>query len=167
MSDLFADAVRTEYRNAVAKIGSTATDVNKLDAFAHAAEALRQRIHSGELELPIDDALHAALKVADEKDGRAADNILARIARGEIGLDMWPDPLLDVVVTLGGGRRKAWKHVTADDLSSMVELRKHNTNAARRAERRFIKDVTAVYDQLVSAGTVGAMVAAQREAAAA
>lgn len=79
-------------------------------------------------------------------------------------LNLWPDPLLDVVVTLGKGRRKAWRHVNADDLAAMVDLRKQNTNSARRAERRFIKDVTTVYDELVAAGTVGEMVARNRAA---
>jgi hypothetical protein len=163
----FHEAVRNEYRRAVAEAGMTGNDVNKMDAFAFAAEALRERIHAGEIELPIDDALHAALSVVDKQDGRAADNILARIARGEIGLEIWPDPMLDVVVTLGGGRRKAWRHVTAEDLSGMVDLRKQNTNAARVAERRFIEDVSAVYNDLVNAGSIGAMVAGKRASAAA
>lgn len=162
---IFKQAVTHEYRRAITRLGGKAADVNKLDAFAYATEAIRDRIHSGELELPIDDAIHAALETADSKDGRAADGILAKIARGEIGLDMWPDPMLDVVVTLGGGRRKAWKHVTADDLKAMAELRKQNTNAARRSERRFLKDIEAVFDDLVLAGSIGVMVERARKAA--
>ena len=164
---LFHDAVTTEYRSAVARLGSAKQTADRLDAFAHASEAIRQRIHSGELELPIEDAIHAALAAADSRDGQAADKILAQIARGELGLDIWPDPRLDIVVTLGKGRRKAWRDVTADDLSDMAELRNQNTKAARRAERRFLKDVQSVYGTLITAGSVGAMVAAQREAAAA
>lgn len=160
----FHEAVTAEYRRVVAAYGSATTHVDKLDMFAHAAESIRERIHSGELELPIEDAIHAALSAADARDGQAADTILSKIARGEIGLNLWPDPLLDVVVTLGRGRRKTWKHVTADDLSAMVDLRKQNTNAARRAERRFIKDVAAVYDGLIAAGTVGALVESSRRA---
>ena len=160
----FHEAVTQEYRRAVATHGNASTAVNKLDMFAFASEALRQRIHSGEIELPIEDALHAALSAADARDGQTADNILAQVARGELGLDIWPDPRLDIVVVLGRGRRKAWRHVTADDLSVMVDLRKQNTNAARRAERRFIRDVSSVYDALVSAGSVGALVASQRDA---
>lgn len=161
---IFKQAVTQEYRSAITRLGGKAADVNKLDAFAHAAEAIRERLHSGELELPIEDAIHAALEVADNRDGRAADGILAKIARKEIGLDLWPDPMLNVVVTLGGGRRKAWKHVTPPDLTTMAELRKQNTNAARRSERRFIKDVAAVYDDLVLAGSVGVMVERARMA---
>lgn len=167
MSDLttaFNEAVTSEYRRAVARLGDSTTTAKKLDAFAFAAEALMNRIHTGELELPIEDALHAALAAADARDGQTADSILGRLARGELGLDLWPDPMLDIVVILGRGRRKAWKHVTADDLSDMAELRNQNTKAARRAERRFIKDVETVYADLVTAGSVGALVEANRAA---
>lgn len=162
----FTDAVTEEYRRAVAKYGDTTSAAIKMDMFAIAAEALQMRLHSGEIELPIEDALHAALMQADARDGQTADSILARLARGEIGLELWPDPLLDIVVTLGRGRRKVWKHVTADDLSDMADLRNQNTKAARKAERRFISDVQSVYADLVTAGSVGAMVANQRALAA-
>lgn len=162
----FQDAVIEEYRLAVAKYGDASTTVNKLDMFAFAAERIQMRIHRGEIAIPEEDAIHAALSIADKRDGAAADNILAKIARGEIGLELWPDPLLDVVVTLGRGRRKAWKHVTADDLSDMAELRNENTKAARRSERRFLTDVRAVYAGLVSAGSIGEMVRTAREGAA-
>ena len=168
MSDLttaavaFQNAVVEEYRRAVANRGDRADGINRQDAFAHAAEALRARIHSGEIEIPVEDALHSALMAADGREGAAADSILGRVARGEIGMDLWPDPLLEVVVTLGAGRRKPWKFVTAEDVRSMVDLRRANTRAARRAERRFIKDAETVYDDLLAAGTVEQMVAARR-----
>lgn len=162
----FHEVVTAEYRHAVATYGSATAHVDKLDMFARAAEAIRERIHSGELELPIEDAIHAALSAADSRDGQAADNILAKIARGEIGLNLWPDPQLDVVVILGRGRRKAWKHVTADDLSDMADLRNQNTRAARRAERRFLRDVESVYSDLITAGSVGTLVEAKRAEAA-
>lgn len=165
MTAMFNEAVTSEYRKAVARLGNLTTAASKLNAMAFAAEALRNRIHAGELELPLDDALHAALQAADAKDGQTADGILGRLARGELGLDLWPDPLLEVVVILGRGRRKAWKHVTADDLSDMAELRNQNTKAARKTERRFIKDVETVYADLITAGSVGAMVEANRAAA--
>lgn len=160
----FHETVTAEYRKAVARFGSTTATVNKLDAFAHASEVIRQLLHDEVIELPVEDAIHAALQSADARDGQAADNILAQVARGELGLDIWPDPRLDIVVVLGRGRRKAWAHVTADDLSDMAELRNQNTKAARRSERRFLKDVQAVYGDLITAGSVGAMVAAQRTA---
>lgn len=161
-ADEFHEIVTAEYRKAVAKFGSKASSVNRNHAFAYAAESLRNLIHAGQIEIPIEDALHAFLTAADSRDGHAADKIIAQIARGELGLDLWPDPRLDIVVVLGEGNRKAWRHVTASDLLLMAQLRKKNTNAARRAERRFLKDVAAVYDELVTAGTVGALVAAQR-----
>jgi hypothetical protein len=161
----FHDAVIEEYRRAVSARGSKTAMVDKQTAIAHAMLALQTRIHAGEIEVPIEDALHAALSAADARDGQAADNIIAQLARGELGLDLWPDPRLEIVVTLGAGKRKAWKHITAYDLDLMIELRKKNTNAARRAERRFIKDVASVYNELIAAGTVGALVAAKREAA--
>jgi len=157
VSIAFQDAVIAEYRKAVASRGDRAEGINRQDAFAFANEAIRERIHSGEIEIPMDDAIHAALVAADSREGQQADNILAKIARGEIGLELHPDPVLDVVVTLGAGRRKPWKYVTADDIASMLELRKQNTNSARRAERRFIKNAETIYDSLVTAGTVGQM----------
>lgn len=158
----FHDAVTQAYRAAVAKHGNTERGINRQDAIAHAMTALIPRLESGELSLPYEDALHAALMQADSREGSTADSILAKIARGDIGLSIWPDPLLDVVVVLGGGRRKAWKHVTPDDLADMAELRSQNTRAARRSERRFLRDVTAVQSALILAGTVGEMVQRQR-----
>jgi hypothetical protein len=160
----FHEAVTEEYRRAVATHGNSGAAVNKLDMFAHAAEAIQMRIHSGEIEIPVEDAIHAALSAADQRDGATADNILAQVARGELGLDLWPDPRLDIVVVLGAGRRKAWKHVTADDLSDMAELRNRNTKAAQRSERRFLADVKTVYADLVTAGSIGALVEANRAA---
>ena len=52
----------------------------------------------------------------------------------------------------------------SEEPAYLCGLRKQNTNAARRAERRFIKDVAAVYDGLIAAGTVGALVASSRHA---
>lgn len=152
----FHDAVVAEYRKAVARMAQDGG--NRQDAFAYANEAIRQRIHVGEIDIPLDDAIHSALLAADAREGATADRVLQKIADGQIGIDVWPDPLLDVVVTLGGGRRKTWRHVTADDLRQMVELRQANTRAARRSERRFTKDVQAIYSGLIAAGTVGRMV---------
>ena len=158
----FHEVVTEEYRRAVETHGDDHAGINRQDAFAHANAAIRARLHSGEVELPIDDAIHAALVEADGRDGASADKILARIARGEVGLSIWPDPMLDVIVTLGNGRRKPWKRVTADDLQDMAALRTRNTNAARRSERRFVKDVNRVYSALVTAGSIEQMVTADR-----
>lgn len=162
----FHDAVTATYRDVVARMANKSEAVNRQDAFAHAAEIVRQQIHDGLIDIPIEDAIHAALTAADSRDGQAADKIIGQIARGELGLDLWPDPRLSLVVVLGEGNRKVWRDVTAYDLKLMVELRKQNTNAARRSERRFLKDVAAVYDDLVTAGTVGSLVKSQRAAAA-
>lgn len=159
------DAAVDEYRKVVALNGSADATVNKGDMFALAAEVLRQRIHDGELEIPVEDALHHVLSEVDRREGQAADSVLSKIARGEVGLDIWPDPQLEVVVTLGGGRRKAWKHVTADDLADMADLRNRNTKAARNSERRFIRDIARVHSDLVLAGSVEQMVSAARFAA--
>lgn len=162
----FHDAVTNAYRETVARMATKSEAVNRQDAFAYASEIVRQQIHDGLIDVPIEDAIHAALTAADSRDGQAADKIISQIARGELGLDLWPDPRLDMVVVLGEGNRKVWRDVTAYDLQLMVELRKQNTNAARRSERRFIKDVAAVYDDLVTAGTIGSLIHARREVAA-
>lgn len=152
----FHDAVIAEYRRAVGA-GDSNEGINRQDAFAFANEAIRERIHTGEIEIPIDDAIHSALMAADNREGQQADSILAKIARGEIGLDVHPDPILNVVVTLGKGKRKPWKYVTAEDVRDMAALRKQNTNSARRAESRFLKNIGTIYADLVTAGTVGEM----------
>lgn len=165
MSESLADAALAEYRRYVAANGSADAAVNRGDVFAMVADGLRDRIHSGELEIPIEDALHHVLSEIDRREGQAADSVLAKIARGEVGLDVWPDPMLNVVVTLGGGRRKAWKHVTAADLADMADLRNRNTKSARNSERRFIRDIARVHSDLVLAGSVEQMVSAARLAA--
>lgn len=167
MPESLFDAAVIDYRRFVASRGSADASVNKGDVFAAVAEGLRERIHLGELEIPVEDALHHILSEVDRREGQSADNVLAKIARGEIGLDVWPDPMLDVVVTLGGGRRKAWRHVTAADLADMADLRNRNTKSARNSERRFVRDIARVHSDLVLAGSVEQMVATARHAASA
>jgi hypothetical protein len=71
----------------------------------------------------VERAIRAELRRADEADGRSADQIIQRAAYGAVPLT---NADLDVVVTLGGGLRKAWADVTADDMAQMNELRFQN-----------------------------------------
>jgi hypothetical protein len=94
---------------------------------------VRALIDAGDLKIPVDTAILAAFREADEHDGKSADKTMARRLRGEDSLDMDDDPGLAIVVTLGGGRRKPLAQINADDLREMDTLRYSNLRNAQNA----------------------------------
>lgn len=154
----FHAAVTAEYRSAVKRHADTREGIHRQDAFAFANEAIRARISSGEIEVPVDDLIHSALLAADKREGDAGDRLVQELAEGVIGLNLWPDPRLDSIIVLGAGVRKPFRHVTAEDLNVMAALRHGNANAAIRAHRKFAKHVQSILPDLATARTVGALV---------
>lgn len=110
-------------------------------------------VKAGRLEIDAEEAIRAALMQADESDGRAADRILARAARGEVPLAADD---LDVIVTLGKGMRKPWGSITAEDVDAMNQLRFENMRKTRDAYSAFNADVMAIREVLKEHGTFGA-----------
>lgn len=131
------------YREVVAD--SAAEGIDRQVAYDTAVARLVRMIRSGALDLPMDVAVRAALDRADDRDARRADSVLRRIAAGETSLlTEVGDPLLDVIVKLGGGRRKAWRDVTAEDLQVMTELRAKNARIVVESFSQWREDAATV-----------------------
>lgn len=120
------------YRQNVRQIAGTAgITANRRDAVPQAASELNRRYKAGEIEIDPYDYFLAKLYKVDEAEGKAADRVIAA-ALGNTDITLF-DVDLDVVVTLGGGKRKPWEFVTAEDLEEMNQLRYRNVRAAERA----------------------------------
>lgn len=121
--------VREVYRQVVGE--SDPEDGVKLaDARAGAASRLRELIEAGELTIPVDFAITAALAQADKSDGKVVDKIIARMMRGEDAFDIEDDPALDCVVIVEARVRKPLRHIKSHDLLAMDALRYRNMRAA-------------------------------------
>ncbi len=129
------DIIRDAYRAAVA-----AADPDSGTTLREVVETVKvdlaARIREGSLELDPDDYLPMLIRRVDERDGAMADAVLERHVFGQSALDD-DEATLDVVVTLGAGKRKLWRHVTADDLLAMDEIRYSNVRAAQDAYDRW------------------------------
>lgn len=151
----FNDIVTRVYRETVASYHGAA--VPRAELIASAEATLMIELNAGRLELDVGAAIRAALTQADERDGRAADRVLARAARGDV---MLTDDDLDLVVTLGSGMRKAWRDVRREDLEAMNSERYQNYKKVRESYQVFNADVLAVLPVLAKYGTFGAAHAA-------
>ncbi len=126
--------IRDLYRAVVADAGSDG--IHRNAAIQQVAAQLAPLIQSGEV---IPDPLSWVRTVvmdADRKDGNAADEVLAAIARGQDDLSPDVTPYLDFVVTLGAGRRKAYRNLSIEDLDAMDEIRHRNVRSVNRAYHR-------------------------------
>lgn len=127
--------------------------VARQEAIEEAAQVVEREIAEGTIVLNQRSAIHAELKRIDEADGNRADAIIATAAKGGVtleGLD------LDVVVTLGGGLRKLWKHVQADDLQGMLERRQLHVSQASDALTTLTEQVEVLLPTVTAYGTFGA-----------
>lgn len=151
------DTVSRVYREAIADQGPEGAD--RQLACDTAAGRLRKMIEGGVIDLPIERAIRAELMRADERDSRRADNVIKRLLSGTGSLFTDEgDPILDLVVTLGKGRRKAWRDVTDTDLADMTALRQGNVRSAVLSFDEWRNDVAAALPVVVAHGTIGAAV---------
>ncbi|MDI3241644.1 hypothetical protein QK292_08725 [Arthrobacter sp. AL08] len=95
----------------------------------------------------LENAIRAEVERIDEAQGRSVNTVLARTIRGEAA-DM------DTVCTIGDDRRKSWRHMTADDLSEMYDLRAESMNREDEALEQFQADYLAFLPVLREFGTV-------------
>lgn len=154
------DDITRLYRAVVADAGREG--VSRREAIEQVVQQARPLVAAGSLVLDTDDLIRQMVKRADESDGNRADHVLAQVAQGVDDLSLDADPLLDMVVTLGRGRRKAWRFVGRVDLDEMNELRYGNVRAAQTA---YFKGFKPQYDAwlpvLLRQPTIGAAVEAQ------
>lgn len=134
--------------------------MQRQDAFDIATDKLLGMTETGELKIPLEQAIRAALAEVDRREGQRTDTVLRRVVAGQEPLDLDDDPFLEVVVTLGGGLRKPWRDVTQADLRAMDQLRYRNYRQAATAydEWRTLFDPT--FDVLGQFNTFGLAVAA-------
>jgi len=146
----FKETVARVYREHAA---TYAGEVSRAELIEGATASLLIEVRAGRLPIDEEAAIRAALMKADEADGKSADRIIAKAARGEVPL-VAAD--LDVVVTLGGGMRKTFWLVTDADVSQMLEVRNRNYVKVRDSFREFRMDVAAIVPVLEKFGTFGA-----------
>lgn len=147
------------YREAVANSG--ADGIDRQTAYDTAVARIARLIHNGSLVLPLEKAIRAELDKADGRDSRSADAVLRRVLSGEQSLfTETGDPVLDLIVTLGKGRRKAWRDVTAADVAEMTELRQGNMRSTILSFEAWRNDSDAAMPVLLAHGTIGAAVEA-------
>lgn len=125
------ERIQRIYRAVVADAG--AEPIQRLDAIEQVVQQVLPLIELGEIKPDLHAWVSNVVVRVDESDGAKADTILAAIASGQDDLSLDADPVLDLVVTLGRGRRKIWRFVSMADLDEMDELRNANMRAALRA----------------------------------
>lgn len=155
-------AVETALKLAYQQIVDISGDeiVSKAVAFADAADEVSKLIDLGEVQEPSRlKSLLGSLNVIDSKEGASADRIINSTRRGEVSL-FEDDSTLSTVVTLGGGGRKTWRNVNADDLRSMNEVRNKNYKAQTEAMEAWREDYSHVLPVVLAHRTVGAAVLA-------
>lgn len=143
------------YREVVGNADET-EGASRQDAFTQATALLLALVDAGDLKPPVDEVIRAALLDADRRDARNADTVLRKAIRGgEECLDLDGDPILEVVVSLGGGRRKPWRSITAVDLQEMDDLRYRNVRFQQDAYNAWRDDYTVALSAVVQYGTFG------------
>lgn len=144
------------YRDTVASYGRDGVDRSvALDA---ATAKVIEEIKAGRYKVDETAAIRASLVRVDESEGRTADQIIRRAA-GTDGAVLEADDL-NVIVTLGAGRRKPWGEVTNEDLKSMNEIRFKNYRQAEQAYSEFNEAYLRLREAVFMHGTIGAAFAA-------
>jgi hypothetical protein len=157
MSDTeWVSAITRIYREALAESGPNGADRQEVLIVAGARVATE--IRAGRLAYTLDSFIQSELIKVDESDGKRADAIIRTAATGQGSVEL-TDASLDVAVTLGGGRRKAWRDVTAADLVSMNDVRYRNYKAVRDSYQDWFKYYRAVRPVVLEFVTFGAAVA--------
>lgn len=146
----FKETVSRVYREHAA---TYAGQVTRAELIESATASLMVEVRAGRLTVNAESAIRAALVKADESDGRSADRIISRAARGDVPLVVSD---LDVVVTLGGGMRKAFWTLTDTDLDQMIEVRRANFVKVRESFHEFRVDAQIVQWAVREHGTFGA-----------
>lgn len=129
--------------------------IGRQDASDQTVERLRYMVDMSMIDLPLDKMLKSAVMSVDDKQGKAADRVLERIARGEHTLELPGDTFLRTVVVLGKGHRKTWRFITGYDLNLMNEERMSQARAQVEASKRFNDMYTSILPTILRYRTVG------------
>lgn len=148
-----SESIARIYRAIIADANTEGID--RKEALDELVLQIRPLVQSGDVALDLDEAIRAEGRRVDERDGGRVDGVLRAIARGDDALDLDDDPVLDLVVTLGAGRRKIWRHVNRDDLREMDSLRYQNLHAQQLAYKRWRDEYEAWVTVLFRHPTIG------------
>lgn len=155
----WTDKVRAIWREVISEADPLA-GTTKGEAREIASERIRALVDSGDLKIPVDTAINAAIEKADSEDGKATDRVLRAIVTGAAALDLDGDPILDFVVKLGAGKRKPWRNVNRDDLVEIEQARYRNLRNAQNSYDAFRTDYEPAFAALSRYETCAAAVAA-------
>lgn len=149
------DDVTRIYRKIVGS-AEASEGIQRSEAIALATDELVAMTMAGDLIIPANEAIRAALREVDRTEGQRADGVLKRLIGGQAALDIDGDPLLDVVVTLGSGLRKPWRSVTMQDLMDMDQNRYANYRKVANAYDEWRGLFDPALQILIKYSTVGA-----------
>lgn len=150
----------TEVYRAVVGRADAATGMERQAALDEAVPVVVSMIAAGDLALPVADLVRVALTNTDEAEGESVSKVLKKLADGRDPLPLSDDPMLDVVVTLGEGRRKPWRHVTVQDLREMDSIRNKNRIRVEEAYQEDSKRLQKLAAAIEPHGTIGAAIQA-------
>ena len=155
----WTEKVRTIWREVIAE-ADPLEGTTKAEAREIAAARIRALVDVGELKIPVDTAIHAAIEKADADDGKATDRVLRAVVAGTAAFDLDDDPILDFVVKLGAGKRKPWRNVGQADLIEIEQARYRNLHNAQSAYHEFRGYFERAFPVLSEFPTLGAAVEA-------
>ncbi len=122
----YKTAIQTYYREEIAAQSGPDDSADRQECIKLATDRVIEGIANGEIESPeLGAQIQRDMRSQDESDKTASDQMIDLLVfGGQDTLDF--DDLLDVVVTLGGGRRKPWRFINEYDLEAMDEVRYGN-----------------------------------------
>lgn len=153
----WSDTITRIYREALVESGPDGAD--RQEVLIVAGARIATEIRAGRLGYTLDSFIRSELIKVDESDGKKADAIIRAAATGQGSFEL-TDAALEVVVTLGNGRRKVWRDVGVDDLAVMNDVRYRNYKAVRDSYQDWFKSYRAIVPVVLEFKTFGAAVAA-------
>lgn len=158
---LFATRCRDEYRKQVGKLTAASKADNKHAMRDEAIAAVVKLAEQGQWTPDLAEAVRAQCRSSDKADKSSSDRVMRDIVHGQHGLVGQDDPALDLVVTLGGNRRKPLRFLTSEDVFDMDKERAKNLD---RVVQHYHEQWRPVFERtqpaLLKYGTFGAAVKA-------
>lgn len=132
-----------------------AEGMQRQEAYNVAIERLLYMVEVGEIQIDMASAIRHQLEQVDRQQGKRADSVIKKLVTGQDAFDQEDDPFLRTVVTLGSGKRKAWRDVTSADLVDMDYERFKNVQTQMAAYSKWKENLHTLYDATSRYGTIG------------
>jgi hypothetical protein len=149
------DYVQATYREVVGE--ADRAGISRKEATDEVLARLDTDVSAARVQAPDwRETVPATVNRIDKAEGRRADALLREIAIGDPFEGWEDDPAHPVVVILGNGLRKSFRHVTLQDIQSMDELRYENARTAANAYDDYRRNVTRPWSAVLARhATVG------------